>query len=158
MKMNRLSSNWTLFYRLFLPTFWIVLFGGIVLTVWFLKGRYFGPVSAVYVRAIITSFYVTSLLILYFTVIQLKRVEMSREVLYVTNYFKHIRYPINAIEKISETDLWVIKLGKVTLKENGSFGKNLHFLVSRSEYPIFWDQNPALNQKLRKQKKSGHEI
>lgn len=148
MKMYRLSSNWTLFYRLFLPTFWIVLVGAVVLTVWLLPNKYFGMVSASYLRAVLTSFYLTSLIIFYLTVIQFKRVEISKEELYVTNYFKHLKYPIQQVERITTTNYFVIKIGRVFLKEKGTFGSSFFFMISRTEFPIFWDLHPELKQEI----------
>ena len=151
MKLYRLSSNWTLLYRLFIPTFWITFFGAVVITIWFLKGRYFGAASANYVKALVTSFYLTTLIILYFTVIQLKRVEIDKDFLYVTNYFRHLRYPLSSIEKITERNFGLMKVGKVYLNKKGTFGKEFIFMISRTEYPIFWDQHPEINQRLRKE-------
>ena len=147
--MYRLSSNWTLFYRLFLPTFWIGLAGAVVVTIWFLNVKSFGSASVFYVRSLVTSFYVTTIIILYFTFLQLKRVEISEDYLYVTNYFRHRRYPLGMVEKISERNFGLMRVGKIYLKESGSFGKELLFMVSGSEYHLFWEKYPVLDKRLR---------
>ena len=146
--MRRISSSATLGLKIFLPTFWIVLFGTLTLAIllsgigkstlfgsWIFKGGAF-------------LFFLTGVALLYFTVMQLKRVELDSENLYVTNYFKSYRYSYENIEKITQNDFGLFRTGQVHLKKAGSFGKRFVFLQSKQKFEDFVKAYPPLADKL----------
>ncbi len=146
--MQRVSSNWTLFYRLFLPSFWLVFFGALTIALFNINAGYFQAGGGRYIRLGLLLLVILSFVVFYFTVFRLKRVELNAESIYVTNYFRHYRYPINNVAKITEKNYGFIKIGVVHLKEKGSFGKTLAFMISKTEYQHFWDHHPKLRERL----------
>jgi hypothetical protein len=147
--MRRLSSSVTLFLKIFFPTFWLVFFGAFTIAVLasgFGKSPLFG-LSLFKVGVLI--FYLIGATVLYFTLMRLKRVEKDHEFLYVTNYIKTLRYPLQDIDYISETNLILLHLGHIALKSPGLFGKRITFVQSRQKFEDYVKADPVLGQKLR---------
>ena len=130
---KRISSSLTLFFRIFVPVFWTVFFGA--LTIGLLVTSQLPPVlDNLYFRIGVVVFYLSGLIILYFTVLRLKRVEIDPQYVYVTNYLKTYRYPFHNIESVQEYNLILFYLATIRFKEKGSFGKKIHFLESRIKF------------------------
>ena len=62
--MHRISTNLTLFYKFFLPVFWIVFFGALTVAALFYPFDYIGDMPAGNFRIGIVFFYLTGLLLL----------------------------------------------------------------------------------------------
>lgn len=137
--MLRISSDWTLFYKFFLPTVWAVFFGVIVFVAWF------------YVRVPLPFrvgflvFYLVGVLLLSSTLLRLKRVECTDEHLYVTNYFKTYRYTYDSIEKVSAVDFIIFKVVALRFKAKTAFGKRVHFLRRRK----VWEEQTIAHPELK---------
>ena len=126
--MERVSSNFTLFFKIFIPVFWIVFFGAFTLASFLFKFSYVGNIPALYFRIAVAVFYVSGLLMFFFTLMRLTRVELGPDSVYVTNYFKHVQYPFESIQHIEISQFGFLKVGILTLKEKGSIGQKLRFL------------------------------
>lgn len=149
--MRRISSSASLFLKIFVPTFWLVFFGAFLVAI-LISGDDRDPLLGNWIfKAGVTGFYLTGGLILYFTLMQLKRVEFDREYLYVTNYFKTVRYLIEDIDWISETNLFIVHLGHVRLKAKGIFGKKITFLQSRQKFEDFVKADPVMASLLKEE-------
>lgn len=146
--MERISTNLTLFYKLFIPTFWIVFFGAFTIAVWAVNYEYYGNIPGKTFRLGTALFYLSGLSMLYFTLMQLKRVEVDGESVYITNYFKHFRYPYHSIEKIEESDFFFLKTASIYFIKPGTFGKKVTFIPSRSRYRQFWESHRELRKRL----------
>ena len=146
--MERVSTNATLFYRLFLPIFWIVFFGAFTLAVFITNRDLYGEIPGNYMRLGSAFFYITGVVVLYFTLMKLKRVEMDKEFIFVTNYIKHYRYPWHNVESIHEQNFLFLKLVTITLKTPGSFGKKFVFAASHQLYAGFWEEHPELKETI----------
>lgn len=146
--MQRVSTNLTLFYKFFLPIFWIVFFGSMTIAALVYDKAFYGEIPGVPFRIGIVIFFLSGVAMFGFTLMRLKRVEMSDEHLYVTNYFKHLRYPYGDIEKISESEFLIFKLVTIHLKASGTFGKKFTFLASRNRYAEFWREHPELHDSV----------
>jgi hypothetical protein len=92
--------------------------------------------------------YILFFALLYFTVMQLKRVELSPDSYYVSNYLKTFRLVYEDIEKISIIPLGRLQLITFRLKAKGSFGKKITFLASKQLYELFMKANPDVKTKL----------
>ena len=147
--MQRVSSNLTIFLKLFLPTFWIVFFGAFTGVILLSKNSYFGQFPALPFKIGTVFFYLSGLVMFYFTLLKLKRVELGREQLYVTNYFKHVRYPYRDVEMIEDSSIGFFRTATVQLKAAGTFGSRITFVVSGANYDHFWKTHPELEKKLR---------
>lgn len=69
--------------------------------------------------------------VLYFSLMQLKRVEVDEHFVYVTNYKDTARYPFHNIEKLEEANYFLFKIVRVYFKESGMFGKKAIFLSNQ---------------------------
>ena len=142
--MERVSTNLTLFYKFFIPTFWTVFFGVftiVALTVNIYTGDL---ISKAMFRIMTVTFFLSGLALLYFTLMRLKRVEMDEHFVYVTDYFKSFRYPYHNIEKIEESDFLFVHIVHIYLKTPGHFGKKITFAASKARYRHFWEMHPGL--------------
>ena len=142
--MITLSSNITLILRIFIPTAWLSFFG-LFLAVIFLVDSSDKPLLANGVfRITFVSIFFLFLTLIYFTLWRLKRVETDGKSLFVTDYFKTARYPLEDVERISITNLFILKLGTVVLKDKGTFGRKLPFVAKNSNLKDFKNYRPNL--------------
>lgn len=141
--MQRVSSNFTIFLKIFIPTAWITFFGLFTIAVWFAEDANL-PADGFLFRIGFTAFYIFFLIIMYFSVIQLKRVEFGEDGIYVTNYFKTYRYNYSDIANIHENNIVIATLGTIKLKEKGKFGRKISFIISRVNYEDFVQKHTHL--------------
>lgn len=147
--MQRISSNATLFFKFFIPVFWLVFFGAFLLAV-FIQGA---AVTSLFAdtgfRVGAVLFYLSGIVLFYFTLFPLKRVEAATEWLYVTNYFKTYRYSWDSIQSVTDSNLLLFTAANITLKEKGEFGQKLPFIASKKLYRQFWKEHPELQERLK---------
>ena len=143
--MNRqLSSSWTLGFRIFLPTFWIAFFGVFFVTTLLTDKNQIGQMSMNGLRWGLLIFISIFVFVFWKTVLRLKRIDADNEYVYVTNYFKNVRYPHADIEKLELSIGIILNYGTLVLKGKGVFGSNILFLASRKRIEIFMLENPQL--------------
>jgi hypothetical protein len=130
--MERLSSNATLFFNLFLPVFWSVFFGAFTLGIFLADEIYvrFLPIASF--RWAMLFFYFTGISVLYFTFLRIKRVELDSDYLYITNYFKTARYPIASLEQLEWRRWFLFSIGIIHLKVKGIFGQRIIYLSRKN--------------------------
>lgn len=146
--MERVSTNLTLILKLFIPTFWIVFFGAFTIAVFATDARNLGALPATTLKIGLTLFLIIGVTLLYFTLFQLKRVEMDPDFIYATDFIKHFRYPYHNIEKIEELDYLLFNLVRIHLKEPGYFGKKITFIPSKRRFQNFLDKHPEVVKRL----------
>src|SRR5690625_984234 len=95
---KRISSSFTLFFFLFVPIFWLVFFGGFMVAS-FIYANETAFFQTLGYKIGIIILYITGVILFYFTLLQLKRVEIDTDYVYVTNYFKTYRYPFHKDRK-----------------------------------------------------------
>jgi len=147
---SQVSSSSTLFLKIFFPVFWIVFFGAFTMAVLYGGETNFGDYSVENMQFYLPIFLIGGILLMYFTLIQLKRVEMDDLYVYATNYFKTYRYPYHNIEKIAENNYGLFKTCKVHFKEKGHFGKKITFLLSKRKFDRFIEKYPEVVEKLKR--------
>ncbi|MBK8502838.1 MAG: hypothetical protein IPL46_11810 [Saprospiraceae bacterium] len=153
--MRRISSSASLFLKIFLPTFWLVFFGIFTFAV-LISGASNAPIFGGWVfKAGVLGFFIIGALILYFTLMQLKRVEFDLHHLYITSYFKTVRYPLEDMDFIAETNLGVAHLGHIYLKAAGIFGRRITFLQSRQKFEDFIKADPGMASYLKSNNPQG---
>ncbi|HFA49292.1 MAG TPA: hypothetical protein ENJ95_09770 [Bacteroidetes bacterium] len=144
--MHRISSNATLFLKIFIPVFWTVFFGAFTLAVLLSNVKQFPLFDFFYFKMGLLAFFLGGAALMYFTIIQLKRVELGPQHLYASNYFKTYRYPFDSIEKITDRDLGLFRLVKIHLKKKGRFGKKITFISDEAMLNDFFDKNPNVEK------------
>ncbi len=140
--MQQVSSNLTLMLRIFFPVLLTVFFGAFLLYFWFDDRGYYGNVQGTTIRYGFTGFYLGMLALFAFTVWRLRRVEMGRDWVYVTDFFRQARYPWGNIREIRETSLGIARIVRVRFYEPGSFGESALFLASGSRWQLFKEEHP----------------
>lgn len=148
--MERISSNLTLVYKFVLPIFWMVFVGGVTVAILASKFAGIGNTSSWAVKGVMLFIFTTGVLFLAFTLMRLKRIEVGHEGVYVTNYFKNVRYPFSDVDGITVTSLLIFSVGTLHLKGKGSFGKSITFIPSPSRFYTFFEENPGLKERLLK--------
>jgi hypothetical protein len=143
--MERVSTNLTLFYKIFIPVFWIVFMGAFTLAIWLTPASYIGAMTALNFRLAMVFIFLSGVALLYFTLLRLKRVEINQEFVYVTNYFKNVRYPYHNIEGIAVSRFLILTFVRIRLKTPGSFGKNIFFIASTERLKAVIREFPGLS-------------
>ncbi len=150
--MIQLSSNSTLFFKIFVPVFWLTFFGALWgATVFSVDEPVFMGFRIASFRIGITIFWLVGLAIFYLTSYQLKRVDADHEYIYVSNYFKNFRYPYSNVEKIKTVDLGILDFGSITLVTKGNFGKKIRFIRSNKGFKKYLEMYPEVEQLLEKE-------
>lgn len=146
--MIRVSSNTTLFWKMFIPTAYISFFGILALVVLFSDAENLAILNNPVVVGGYLAVYFTFIALLYFTLMSLKRVEFAEDHFIVTNYFKTYRYDYVSIEKFKTYDMLIFKLGSIHLKTKGKFGKKLRFIINRAGMEYFEQSHPGVYSEL----------
>lgn len=147
--MHRVSTNWTLFLKFFLPVFWIVFFGAVTIAILLYQFEYIGDIPAVNFRIGVVLFYVSGLLMMLLTLMRLKRVELGPDGLFVTDYFKNRRYTYNSIEQITISRFLFFATANIRLHQKGTFGKNIVFVPNVERFRYFLTQHPEVFSEVR---------
>ena len=142
--MQQVSTSLTLFLKIFIPVFWTTIFSAFTMAVWLLDISSFAGMPIQTFRYGMLGFLLIGIAFLYFSVLQLKRVEMDQTHIFVTNYFKNFKYPWANVKNIEERDFVVFRTIHIILKEPGTFGKKITFVASRRKFNAFIKENPHL--------------
>jgi len=143
--MIKLSSGLTVLFKFVIPVFWVVFFGSFIAAFLFLADGSI-HVGSTYFKGLLIAGYIGWCILMYFTIFKLKRVEGSKDGLFISNYFKHIQVPFEAIRDFSETHLGLFILIKVRFNQPTFFGKKVYFLASPKRFSLFVNQNADLLQ------------
>ena len=142
---RQLSTSWTLALRIFLPTFWIAFFGTFFIVTLLTDKNQVGDMSMNGLRWGLLVFITVFALIFWKTVLRLKRIDGDNEAVFVTNYFKNVRYPHADVERIELSKGLVFNYGTLVLKGKGTFGDRILFVASRRRVEIFIAENPNVS-------------
>lgn len=143
--MKRVSTNLTLFLRLFFPIFWMIFFGAFTIASWFSKIRFFETTTGNQFRIQLTIFFIIGSIIIYFTLMKLKRVELDEKEFYVTNFFKTAHYDYGNIESVKVNDFFFFKQYAILLKQPGYFGKKIAFIANSKYLKDVLAEHPELS-------------
>jgi hypothetical protein len=141
--MHRLSSNATLFLKLFLPVFWTTIMTGIALVAWLNDAGKFGGLDMSSLRW--GSLFALVMGVAVFALIfwPLKRVETDGEKVYVSNYFRTAFYHWNRdVEAFYQDRFLFWKIATIELNGKGSFGRKMRFVPSKKLLEAFREEFP----------------
>lgn len=136
MKNNQLSSNWTLLFRLFIPTLWFAFFGTFLIAV-LRADKSQTDTSVNYLLYGLIFFVLAFLIIFRYTLFRLKRIDTDETHIYVSNYFKSARYLFRDIESITVSKGILFNYGTLNLRGSGIFGDKIIFLASAPRLEVF---------------------
>lgn len=149
MKTFNLSSNLTVILKYFVPLVWTVFFGALCIIFWMTDNLTVGGMDLTIFRIGWTVFFLVGIIVAYFTIIRLMRVEYDGNFLYVTNYFKVYKYPIESVDKITIKNYSIFKLATIKFINKGSFGKKIVFLTSRTHFDDIMNAFSNLKEKTK---------
>lgn len=133
----RLSTNWTLILRLFIPIAWITFFSSFLLSSFLANPIEVPQLTNNSFRLAVLAFILGGIIFFYFTFLRLRRVDADDQYIYVTNYFKTYRYTFDSIEKFQVYDHFLFKAVHILLHEKGKFGKRMIFLPKKVHFDRF---------------------
>ena len=142
--MESVSSNLTLFYKIFVPVFWTIFFGAFSAAL-LLSPEEKGGISGAWPQKLaIGGIFLSGLVFLFFTLMRLKRVEIGDGFVYVTNYFQSYRYPLHNIERVETVRSVLIPFGRIYLRVPGRFGRAVLFVPAMGRLKAVIEQTPEL--------------
>jgi hypothetical protein len=147
--MIRVSSNFTLFFKLFIPTVWIVFFTLFTGALFLADPQQLPLLTSPAFKFPFLAGYILFFGLLRYTVMPLKRLEMDSEWYYVSNYFATYRMKYEDIASVRIFPLGRLQIMVFELKAPGSFGRKLTFLASRQLFALFCKQHPDTAQQLQ---------
>ena len=147
--MTNVSSILTLALRIFLPTFFVVFYGLLMMVSLFSNEEYVAGIPMGYFRIFSISLFFSTAVIIYFTLLKLRRVELDQNSVFISDYFKQAKYPLQAIEAIVERDYFLFKIVTITLQQKGIFGQNITFMPSGRRWPKYKKKHPELVEAYR---------
>ncbi|MDQ3141962.1 MAG: hypothetical protein M3Q56_06910 [Bacteroidota bacterium] len=138
--MTRISSSATLILALFIPVFWIVFFGLLFFFIMFSSLDDMLSESLLKLRLFYAIFFISFGLLIYFKLMTLRRVELDGDFVYVTNYLKTIRFPIENISELKMGSLFFFTMAKLKLHQKGSFGQTIRFITDERKLQLLRDK------------------
>ena len=147
--MNRLSSNFTLILKIFLPLFWIVFFGLFVVASFVTNPIEAPQIANDKFRLQSVIFVFSGIVFFTFTFFRLKRVDGDENGIYISNYFKTYKYSFDSIDKIVIYNHLILKTAHLSFKTKGSFGKKVIFLPYMINLKEFTEKNNIVLVKYR---------
>ena len=143
--MYRLSSNATLFWKLFIPVFWTTILTGLTAVAWLVKDNTFSGDMLTSFRYGTLFALVVGALSFYLLFWPLKRVETDGEKVFVSNYFRTAFYSWERdVEAFTETRFLFFRFATIHLNGVGSFGRKLRFLADKSLLDNFKEERPGV--------------
>lgn len=143
--MHRLSSNATLFFKLFVPVFWTSILLAITLVSWLENPSNFGGISMSSLRYGTLFTLVVAVAVFAVVCWPLKRVETDGEKVYVSNYFRTAYYRWDQDVEALHTDrILFLPIATLELNGVGSFGRKLRFIPSRRLLRQFRETHPGV--------------
>ncbi len=139
-----LSSNTTLFWRVFLPIFGTVLAtvfaGAFLLTD---EEELYLSISILWIRVLVVLLWLSWLYFVWRILWRLLRVDADGTHLYVTNYWTTVRYPWTEVERVEPQQRWGRRVVHLHLRAPGRFGQRISFLPG-SAYAVWMQEHPQI--------------
>lgn len=135
--MIRISSSLTLGLSIFIPVFWFVFFGCFTLFIFFVENDDLPFSNPSLFRLVFLFSFLVFGFFIYHGLTKLKRVEIDEDFIYITNYFKTIKYPISMIDQIKEVSVFGFLRIKLILNSTTLFGKKIRFICNVDKYDLF---------------------
>ena len=146
--MIRISSNSTMFWKLFVPIFYATFFGLLGMVIVFEWGVGFSFFSSIYIKISYVLMFLSLLGFMYFTIMSIKRIDAKENSFIVTNYFKAYQYMVEDIESYHTYDFFILKLHSIHLKAKGKFGRKIRFIPYEIGIDVLKDQYPEWAAKM----------
>ncbi len=142
-RVRTLSSSQTFWIKVVFPLLWIGGFSAGTLAMFLQPGQ--DSVEPPAIKWIFLMATIAGAAFLYWGCIRLKRVRMDDQALYVSNYLREIRIPLQQVETIGENK-W-INLHPVTIEfhDKTDFGQRIVFMP-KVRWFAFWSSHPVVEE------------
>jgi hypothetical protein len=129
-----ISSNSTLYWRVFVPVFGTVFLLGLTIAMWFTDMDDFNFSSTTFwgFRLFVTFLFFGWVFMMFRTLLKLKRVDVSNTHIYVTDYWTTVRYPWTDVKEATEQIRLKKRIVTFHLKAKGRFGDKISFIPGSS--------------------------
>ena len=114
--MQRISSNLTIVFKLFIPTFWVTFYGLLTLFIIFMDAETSPLFSSMQAKILVAVVFILFAVLIYFTLFQLLRFDASSDHFLISNYFKTFKYKFEDVASISTTKFLFINLLKINMR------------------------------------------
>ena len=145
--MQVVSTRWTLFLKIILPTIWICFFGALSILILFLDIKVSEPFSQNTAKILIISFTLSSIGMLYLLFMRIKWLSLTKDYFLVSNFFKSYQYSYHSIKAIEEVKILWWKRLTFELKATGTFGTKIVFIAGY-QWESYLQKNPEIMQSL----------
>ena len=142
--MKRLSSNLTIFLKIFIPIFYLVFFGSFLIGSLMISVNDAPFIGSNIFRLGYAGVFVVFILLLYFSIFKLKRVDADSQYVYISNYMKTLRFDWKNVEKISTRNYGLFSTMRIYFKDKTSYGRKISFLPVKALIKDFVLENPEL--------------
>jgi uncharacterized membrane protein YobD (UPF0266 family) len=104
--------------------------------------------NTVIAKAIFTGLFLFFAVLVYRLYVRFLRMEVDKQGIYMSNYFKTYRYPFNDIEQISQSRLIFSRILKIKMKDKTSLGRSFRVLHNKLYWQECLDNHPELKRKF----------
>ena len=115
-------------------------FGALALLVLFTDSEDLPIFNSWMAKTIYMFFFLAVVVLIWFTIADLKRVEQQDDYLYVTNYFKTYRYHKDDISRFKSYEMGIFEVISIHMREKTKMGKKIRFLSDNKGVKPFLDQ------------------
>jgi hypothetical protein len=139
-----LSSNWTFFYKFVFPTLWISGFGLGTVQLWL--GNFHGAGNSLpppELKLVFSAVWIIGSAFILVVSASLKRVRFNGQLL-VSNYFREIRIPLNAVIDVKQNRWMNWRPITIYLREPTEFGDRVAFMPRQRFRIQFWRADPIV--------------
>lgn len=147
MKPQVVSTRWTMLFKLLVPTFFLLFFGGIAVGTLFVDLDVQAPFTPTSARIMLFTFVLSVWGILYLLFMRIKWVALDESHIYVSNFFKVYRYTYDSISGIDSTSVLWWKKVTVHFYSKGYFGSSIQFIPS-AYWAYFLDKHPEVMEQI----------
>jgi hypothetical protein len=140
--MQRVSSNLTIFFKLFVPSVYITFFGLVSIMFLVIDPGDFPLAGNPFIKYGVISVYLFFVVLIYFTLMSLKRVEFGDGHLIVSNYFKTFRYRFEDVERMYEYNLGLFTIVTIVMKAKTKMGRKIRFLAQMKYFNDYLEAHP----------------
>jgi hypothetical protein len=144
--MIRLSSNSTIFFKIFIPVFFTVFYGLFTIFLWLTSAPFLEEYP--WLRLSNTIFYLAVVFILYKSIWQLKRVEVDKHQIVITDYKNAYRYSWESLDSMIITNYWIFRIVHFFFKEKTSFGRSVPFIQEPKGFRELEQKFPDISQHI----------
>ncbi len=152
LKSESVSSSLTLLLKIVFPTLWLTFFGLLTIAVLFSEETGLGVFGMGTAKYVLPMVLLSGGIFFYFTIMDLKKVELGKDHIYITNYFKTYRYSFESLKEVNELDWGIVHFISFKFHSKTQFGKSIFFLGSKNKWPDVLSRTPNFtNQFINKE-------